>query len=118
MSLAIASLLLTLGFWPQIAPTGGLSIVVVAGLIGLATGAVLGTHAPSWPFLARRSIVALLVASLGGVVGGSISLYGELTTTQGAHWMSALQTGVIAGGLLGLILVGGVSWAEASSGSS
>jgi hypothetical protein len=91
---------------------------VVAGAIGLAIGAFLGARAPSWPFFARRSIAALLVASLGSVVGGFLSLFGELTTTQGAHGLAAFVKGAIARGLLGFILVGAVSWAEASSGSS
>jgi hypothetical protein len=97
---------------------GGLWVLVVAGAIGLAIGAFLGARAPSSPFFARRSIVALLVASLGSVVGGIFSLFGELTTTQGAHGLAAFVKGAIAGGLLGLILVGAVSWARASSGSS
>ena len=67
---------------------------------------------------ARRSIVALLVASLGSVVGGFLSLFGELTTTQGAHDLAAFVKGAIAGGLLGLILVGAVSWAGTSSGNN
>jgi hypothetical protein len=107
------------GVWPRIVESGwGLWILAVAGLTGLAIGALLGARAPSWPFFARRSIAALLVGSLGSVVGGSISLYGELTTTQGAHGLAAFVKGAIAGGLLGLILVGAVSWAEASSESS
>lgn len=118
VSLELACLLVAAAAWPDMGPTGGLSILVVAGVTGPAIGALLGARAPSWPFFARRSIVALLVGSLGSVVGGSISLFGELTTTQGAHGLAAFVKGAIAGGLLGLILVGAVSWAETSSESS
>ena len=119
ISLALTSVLLVGGVWPRIVESGwGLWILAVAGVTGLAIGALLGARAPSWPFFARRSIAALLVGSLGSVVGGSISLYGELTTTQGAHGLAAFVKGAIAGGFLGLILVGAVSWAGASSGNS
>jgi hypothetical protein len=70
------------------------------------------------PRFVRRFIAALLVASVGSAIGGSLLLFNELTTTQGAHSLEAYVKGAIAGGFLGLILVGSVSWAGASSGNS
>jgi hypothetical protein len=123
VTLELTNLLLLGGVWPHqtvriFGPNAGVLILVVAGVISLAIGAFLGARAPSWPRFVRRLIAALLVASVGSAIGGSLSLFNELTTTQGAHGLAAFVKGAIAGGFLGLILVGAVSWAGASSGNS
>jgi hypothetical protein len=123
VTLELANLLLLGGVWPHqtvriFGPDAGVLILVVASVISLAIGAFLGARAPSWPRFVRRLIAALLVASVGSAIGGSLSLFNELTTTQGPHGLAAFVKGAIAGGFLGLILVGAVSWAGASSGNS
>lgn len=83
VTLELANLLLLGGIWPRqtvriFGPNAGVLILVVAGVISLAIGAFLGARAPSWPRFVRRLIAALLVASVGSAIGGSLSLFDEL----------------------------------------